>query len=189
MPPHASKKRKYPFEFQSSRKSATSPSTYLEPREVVADTPCHGVGKGLMNSQGPAAPPLLPLLVKDKEYAVDTARSIIRDANLDECSKHEIDPPLGDSSLFDMMRICCSIVSPSLLIFIHSLSITFFPFGQGLVRMRALQIRYAIREASVKCLRNHLETKLESLKQFKETFLTLGQEVIELKAKLSGFTH
>ena len=188
MPPYASKKRKYPFEFQSSRKSATNPSTYLEPREVVADAPCHGIRKGLMNSQGPVAPPSLPLLVKDKEYAVDTARSIIRDANLDECSKHEIDP-LGDSSLFDMMRVCCSIVSPSLLIFIRSLSITFFPFGQGLVRMRALQIRYATREASVKCLRNHLETKLESLKQFKETFLTLGQEVLELKTKLNGFTH
>lgn len=56
-----------------------------------------------MTSQGPFVPPLLPLLVKDKEYAVDTARSIVRDADLDECSEYETDP-LGNSSLHDMMR-------------------------------------------------------------------------------------
>ena len=77
MPIHASKKRKYPSEFESSRKSATGPSTCLEPREVVVDALHHGIGKGLMTSQGPVAPPSLLLLVKDKEYAVDTTRSIV----------------------------------------------------------------------------------------------------------------
>ena len=43
-----------------------------------------------MTSQGPVAPPPLPLLVKDKEYVVDIAHSIIRDADLDKCSEHEI---------------------------------------------------------------------------------------------------
>ena len=90
MPIHASKKRKYASEFESSRKSATGPSTCLEPREVVVDALHHGIGKGLMTSQGPVAPPPLPLLVKDKEYVVDIAHSIIRDANLDKCSEHEI---------------------------------------------------------------------------------------------------
>ena len=42
--------------------------------------------------------------MKDKEYDVDTARSIIRDAELDECSEHETDP-LGDSGLHDMMKV------------------------------------------------------------------------------------
>nr|POF00811.1 hypothetical protein CFP56_62359 [Quercus suber] len=130
----------------------------------------------------------LPLLVKDKDYIVNTAYSIIRDADLDECSKHETDP-LGDSDLFYLMKVCCSTIAPSLLIFIRYLSITFIPFGQGLVRMQALQIRCAAREALVKHLRNRLETKSESLKQFKETSLTLGQEMIELKAKLSWVTH
>ena len=91
--------------------------------------------------------------------------------------------PLGDSGLFYMMRVCCTTVVPSLLIFIHSLSITTVPFSRGLVRMRALQICCVAREASVKRLRNHLETESKSLKQFKVTSLTLGQEVIELKAK------
>ena len=58
-----------------------------------------------MTSQGPIAPPPLPLLVKDKEYIMDTARSIIQDADLDECSEHKTDP-LGDFGLHDMMRVC-----------------------------------------------------------------------------------
>jgi len=71
---------------------------------VVADAPRHGVGKGLITSQGHIVPPPLPLLVKDKEYAVYTACFIVQDANLDECSEHETDL-LGDSDLHDMMRV------------------------------------------------------------------------------------
>ena len=67
-----------------------------------------------MTSQGPVAPPPLPLLVKDKEYAVDTAHSIVQDADLDDCSKLKTDS-LGESGPFDMMRAC-------------SISIAFFPF-------------------------------------------------------------
>lgn len=51
--------------------------------------------------------------MKDKEYAVDIACSIVRDTNLDECFEHEFDP-LGESSLHEMMK-----VSP----FIHPLAI------------------------------------------------------------------
>jgi len=36
-----------------------------------------------MTSQGPVTPHPLPLLVKDNNYAVDTTRSIVQDANLD----------------------------------------------------------------------------------------------------------
>ena len=50
MPLHASKKRKYPFELQSSRKNATSPSICPEAREVTIDVPRHSVGKGIMTS-------------------------------------------------------------------------------------------------------------------------------------------
>ena len=71
---------------------------------MAADAPCHGVGKGLMTSYGHVVPPPLPLLVKDKEYVVDTACSIVRDADLNECSEHETDP-LGDSGLHDMIRV------------------------------------------------------------------------------------
>ena len=50
MPPYASKKRKYPFELQSSRKNATSPSIRSEAREVTTNIPRHSVGKGIMTS-------------------------------------------------------------------------------------------------------------------------------------------
>ena len=105
VPPHVSKNRKYPSDLQSSGKSANGPSIRLKARKVASDTPCHGIRKGLITSQGPITPPPLPLLVKDKEYAVDTAGSIIRYADLDECLEHETDHS-GDSGLFDMMRVC-----------------------------------------------------------------------------------
>nr|POF00815.1 hypothetical protein CFP56_62363 [Quercus suber] len=90
--------------FSHQGRALLAPSTHPEPCEVIVDALHHGVGKGLMTSQGPVTPLPLPLLVKDKEYAVVTTRSIIQDVNLDECSKHEIDP-LGDSGLFDIMRV------------------------------------------------------------------------------------
>ncbi|KAF3963578.1 hypothetical protein CMV_012051 [Castanea mollissima] len=100
---HASKKRRYTFDVQSSGKGTGGSNTRPKVREGAAGPPRHGVGKGLMTFQGPIVPPPLPLLVKDKEYAIDTAHSIVRDADLDECSEHETDP-LGDSGLHDMMR-------------------------------------------------------------------------------------
>nr|POE50120.1 hypothetical protein CFP56_72822 [Quercus suber] len=99
-----------------------------------------------MTSQGPVAPFPLPLLVKDKEYVMDTTHSIIRDADLDECLKHETDPL--DSSLF----------------------------YQGLVRMQALQICCSSCEASIKCLKDRLESEADALKKFKESSQTYGQE-------------
>ena len=71
---------------------------------MAIDPPCHGVGKDLMTSQGHVVPLPLPLLVKDKEYVVDTVRSIVQDVDLDECSEHKIDP-LGNSVLHDMIRV------------------------------------------------------------------------------------
>nr|POF23438.1 hypothetical protein CFP56_07350 [Quercus suber] len=85
-------------------KGTGGPSICLEVREVAADAPCQRVGKGLMTSQGHVIPSPLPLLMKDKEHVVDIARFIVRDADLDECSKHETDP-LGDSGLHDMIRV------------------------------------------------------------------------------------
>lgn len=33
----------------------------------------------------------VPLLLRDKQYIVQMAHSIVKDANLDECSKHEME--------------------------------------------------------------------------------------------------
>nr|POE55926.1 hypothetical protein CFP56_45141 [Quercus suber] len=138
--------RKHASDVQSSSKGGSGSFTRPETHEVIADAPCHGVRKGLMASQGLVTPPPLPLLVKDKEYAVDTVRSIVRDVNLDECSKNETNP-LGDFGLHGMMRVL------------------------------------------IKCLKDHLESEANDLKKFKESSRNLGQEVIDLKAKLSRMTH
>lgn len=110
-PTHAFEKRKHTSDLQSLSKGVSGSTIHPEACKVVADAPCHGKGKGLITSQGPVIPPSLPLLVKDKGYAVDIARSIVRDADLDECSEHETDP-LGDSSLHDMMRVCFHFIHP-----------------------------------------------------------------------------
>ena len=102
--PHASKKRKYPSDVQSSGKGVGGSFVRSDVREGAINPPCHKMGKGLMTSQGPVVPPPFPLLVKDKGYAVDTTRSIVRDADLDDCSEHKTDP-LCDSGLHDMTRV------------------------------------------------------------------------------------
>ena len=55
--------------------------------------------------------------------------------------------------------------------------------------MQALQVRCASREALIKCLKERIGSKVDALKKFKESSRTLGQEVVDLKAKLSGITH
>ena len=41
----------------------------------------------------------------------------------------------------------------------------------------------------IKCLKEHIGSEVEALKKFKESSHTLGQEVVDLKAKLSGMIH
>nr|POE52996.1 hypothetical protein CFP56_06858 [Quercus suber] len=103
-PPHVSKKRKHTSDAQSSGKGANGSSIHPEACKVAIDAPRHGIGKGLMTSQGLVVPPPFPFLVKEKKYVTDTARSIIRDVDLDKCLKHKTDP-LGDSSLHDIMMV------------------------------------------------------------------------------------
>ena len=103
-PLHAFKKRKYTPDVPSSGKRVNGLAIRPEAKEVAADVPHHGVEKGLMTSQGRIAPPFLPLLVKDREHTVDTTRSVVLSVDLDECSEYETNP-LGDSGLYDMMRI------------------------------------------------------------------------------------
>ena len=91
-----------------SAKSANDLSTPIVPSDStlpVLEPRRHGVGKGLMTSQGPSLiHPPIPLLVKNKEFTVDTARSLVHDLDLDECLKHDT-KALGDSGLFDMKRV------------------------------------------------------------------------------------
>ena len=42
---------------------------------------------------------------------------------------------------------------------------------------------------SIKRLKNHLESKVDNLKKFKDSSRALSQEVIDLKAKLSEMAY
>ena len=55
-----------------------------------------------------------------------------------------------------------------------------------LVRVQALQVRCASREASIKCLKERLGSKANALKKFKKSSQTLSQDVVDLKVKLNG---
>ena len=68
------------------------------------EPPHHNVGKGLMTSQGPPIHPSIFLLVRSKEFGVDTARTLVLDANINKHSEHET-KALSDSGLFDMTRV------------------------------------------------------------------------------------
>ena len=57
------------------------------------------------------------------------------------------------------------------------------------MRIRALQVYCASREVSIKLLKERIGSKMDALKKFKESSRTLGQEMVDLKAKLSGMTH
>ena len=72
----------------------------------------------------PVAP--AALLVKDKQHTFQTAYSIIKDPDLDECSEHETDA-LGDSNLFDLMRVSILLVLFVLLCIVLVLIICFLP--------------------------------------------------------------
>ncbi|KAK9998176.1 hypothetical protein SO802_017779 [Lithocarpus litseifolius] len=102
---------------------------------------------GIMDKFSPPIHPPIPLLVRSTEFVVDTTHSLVRDANLDECSEHEIEA-LGDSGLFDMIR--------------------------ALVRMSSFQIRFPGREASVKCLKTHLGAKEDKVQGYKEAVCLLN---------------
>nr|POF21202.1 hypothetical protein CFP56_06998 [Quercus suber] len=60
-----------------------------------------------LSMKGPFTPTPIALLVRDKQYVMEISQCIIKDANLDECSKHETES-LGDSDLFDLTRIRCT---------------------------------------------------------------------------------
>ena len=65
-----------------------------------------------MTAHGPVINELVALatfLMKDKQHTVQTMYSIVKDPDLNECSEHETDA-LGDSNLFDLMRVSILVV-------------------------------------------------------------------------------
>ena len=62
----------------------------------------------------------------------------------------------------------------------HSTNALIVCFYQATVRMQALQIRCAAKEAIVKRLRSHLKEEADQLKKYKEGIRTLKGEVTAL---------
>ena len=139
-----------------------------------------------MTFQGPVAQPVIPLLVRHKKYAIETAQSIVKDVDLDECSKHRT---WGFGRLWSLWHdegkfwyLSIYLLFP--LKYVLSLSSSLFIF-KALVRMRAFQIRCATQEALVKRLKTCLETNGDRIKGYKEAIRLLNAEVNTLKAKVS----
>ena len=72
-------------------------------KEKSPPKPSHGVGKGLMTSQGPVTEGPSRLLTH-REYAVKEAKSFVKPADIEPCEQLETED-LGASALFDLTRV------------------------------------------------------------------------------------
>ena len=75
----------------------------VSPSQKTHNPSHHGVGKGLMTSQGPVAPPTVNSELATPTPAVTTVQSLVRNVDLNECSMHETEH-LGDAGPFDLMK-------------------------------------------------------------------------------------
>ena len=83
-----------------AKKVAVTPVSLKEKSPLK---PSHGVGKGLMTSQGPVAEGPSRLLTH-RDYAVEEAKSFVRPVDLEPCEQLETED-LGASALFDLTRV------------------------------------------------------------------------------------
>ena len=79
--------------------------------QKTLELPRHGIGKGLMTSQGPDANPPVPLMVRNKGFNIGSACNFIREVDLDECSEHETEA-FGDLGLLNLTRVSLVPVVP-----------------------------------------------------------------------------
>ena len=83
-----------------AKKAAVTPGSL---KEKSPSKPSHGVGKGLMTSQGPVTKGPIRLLTH-RDYAVEEARSFVKPADIEPCEQLETED-LGASALFDLTRV------------------------------------------------------------------------------------
>ena len=84
-----------------TKKAAVTPGSM---KEKSPSKSSHGVGKGLMTSQGPVTEGPSRLL-SHRDYAVEEARSFVKPANIEPCDQLETED-LRASALFDLTRVC-----------------------------------------------------------------------------------
>ena len=75
-----------------------------QPKKLSPLKPSHGDGKGLMMAMGPITQGTYRLLTH-KGYAIKMVESIIKEMDLDPCTKQETED-FGVSGLFDLSRVC-----------------------------------------------------------------------------------
>ena len=75
-----------------------------QPKKLSLSKPSHGDGKGLMMAMGPVTQGTYRLLTH-KGYAIKMIESIIKEMDLDPCTKQETED-FGVSGLFDLSRVC-----------------------------------------------------------------------------------
>ena len=110
-----------------AKKAAVTPSSM---KEKSPSKPSHGVGKGLMTSQGPIIESPCRLLTH-RDYAVEEVRSFVKPADIEPCDQLETED-LGASALFDLARVCLLPLSKWLyLALIPFLTAVFFSLGLG----------------------------------------------------------
>ena len=85
---------------RSAKKAAVTPGSL---KDKSPPKPSHGVGKGLMTSQGPVTEGLSRLLTH-RDYAVEEAKSFVKPADIEPCEQLETED-LGASALFDLTRV------------------------------------------------------------------------------------
>ena len=83
-----------------AKKAAVTPGSL---KEKSPSKPSHGVGKGLMTSQGPVTEGPSRLLTH-RGYVVEEARSFVKPVDVEPCEQLETED-LGASALFDLTRV------------------------------------------------------------------------------------
>ena len=83
-----------------AKKAAVTPGSL---KEKSPSKPNHGVGKGLMTSQGPVTEGPSRLLTH-RDYAVEEAKSFVKPVDMEPCEQLETEE-LGASALFDLTRV------------------------------------------------------------------------------------
>ena len=101
VPTEQAKRKLDRSDHRPAKKAVVTPGSM---KEKSPSKPSHGVGKGLMTSQGPVTEGPCRLLTH-RDYAVEEARFFVKPADIEPCDQLGTED-LGASALFDLTRVC-----------------------------------------------------------------------------------
>ena len=100
VPTEQAKRKLDRSDHRPAKKAVVTPGSM---KEKSPSKPSHGVGKGLMTSQGPVTKGPSRLLTH-RDYTVEEARSFVKPVDIEPCDQLETED-LGASALFDLTRV------------------------------------------------------------------------------------